>query len=248
MHAMIFNFGRWRFAPGMWPTLAAAALIALTVSLGNWQTERAAYKRLLQARVDAGERDPVLRIGSEKVNKAQVLYRRVQAVGVFEPKHEIWLDNRIYNGVAGYHVLTPLKLAGGNTYVLVNRGWLPVGTSRNVQPHVNAITAEVKIDGYAFDPNTRYFELSNSPPQGKLWQNLNFERYAARSRLNLQPFLLQQRNDTGDGLIRDWPRPDTGVAMHVSYAMQWYGLAATLGVLWLVLNLKRKRNIDVISN
>ena len=240
MHPMIFNLGRWRFAPRLWPTLAAAALIVLTVSLGNWQTERAAYKRLLQARVDAGERYPVLRIGPERVNKAQVLYRRVQAVGVFEPKHEIWLDNRIYNGVAGYHVLTPLKLDGGNTYVLVNRGWLPVGTSRNVRPHVNTIAAEVKIEGYAFDPNTRYFELSNSPPQGQLWQNLNFERYTARSRLNLQPFLLQQRNDTGDGLIRDWPRPDTGAAMHVSYAMQWYGLAATLGVLWLVLNLKRK--------
>ena len=73
-----------------------------------------------------------------------------------------------------------------------------------------------------------------------MWQNLNFERYSVRSRLKLQPFLLQQRNDTGDGLIRDWPRPDTGAAMHVSYAMQWYGLAATLGVLWLVLNLKRK--------
>ena len=240
MHPMILNFGRWRFAPGMWPTLAAAALIALTVLLGNWQTERAAYKRLLQARVDAGERYSVLRIGPKEVNKAQVLYRRVQAVGVFESKHEIWLDNRIHSGVAGYHVLTPLKLDGGNTYVLVNRGWLPVGTSRNVRPHVTTLAAKVKIDGYAFDPNTRYFELSNSPPQGKLWQNLNFERYTARSRLSLQPFLLQQRNDTGDGLIRDWPRPDTGAAMHVSYAMQWYGLAATLGVLWLVLNLKRK--------
>lgn len=240
MHPIIFNFGRWQFAPGMWPTLAAAALITLTVFLGNWQTERAAYKRQLQARVDAGERDPVLRIGPNEINTAQVLYRRVQAIGVFEPKHEIWLDNRIHNGVAGYHVLTPLKLDGGYTYVLINRGWLPVGTSRSVQPRVNAPVAKVKIEGYALDPNTRYFELADSPPQGRVWQNLNFERYVAQSRLHLQPFLLQQRNDTGDGLIRDWPRPDTGAAMHVSYAMQWYGLAATLMVLWLALNLKRK--------
>jgi len=40
-------------------------------------------------------------------------------------------------------------------------------------------------------------------------------------------------------LLRRWPRPDTGVAMHVSYALQWYGLAATLVVLWLALNIKR---------
>jgi surfeit locus 1 family protein len=60
----------------------------------------------------------------------------------------------------------------------------------------------------------------------------------------LQPLLLQQSNDTGDGLIRDWPRPDTGIATHVSYAIQWYGLAATLVVLWLTLNLKRDVSTD----
>jgi surfeit locus 1 family protein len=99
----------------------------------------------------------------------------------------------------------------------------------------------------ATDPDTRYFELGSAAPQGRVWQNLNFKRYAAWSGLNLQPFVLQQSNDGGDGLIRDWPRPDTGVATHLSYAMQWYGLAATLIVLWLVLNVKRKRT-DGTSN
>lgn len=248
MHSLKLSVGEWQFTPGVWPTLAAAVLIALMLSLGNWQTHRAAYKRTLQARVDAAEREPALNIGPEMMAKDPVLFRRVETRGVFEPMHEILLDNRVYNGVAGYHVLTPLKIEGGHRYVLVNRGWVPIGTSRNALPRIRALTAKVKIEGLALDAETRYFELSGARPEGRLWQNLNFERYTARSGLALQPFLLQQNNDTGDGLVRSWPRADTGVATHVSYAMQWYGLAATLVVLWLVLNLKRNVNTDGSPN
>ena len=239
---MKLHWGRWHFMPGVWPALATAGLVVLTLFLGNWQTHRADYKRSLQAQADAAERDPVLHIGAEYMAKAQLLYRRVEVRGVFDLRHEILLDNRIYNGVAGYHVLTPLKIEGRNRYVLVNRGWVAVGKSRSVLPHIPIFTSQVKITGLAVDPDTRYFELGGASPPGRVWQNLNFERYIAYSGLSLQPFLLQQDNDTGDRLIRVWPRLDTGVAMHVSYALQWYGLATTLMVLWLGLNLKRDVN------
>lgn len=239
MHALKFKLAGWQFAPGLWPTLAAIGLIWLTMHLGNWQAERAAYKRVLQARLDQADRAPALNVGSQAVDEAHVLYRRVIVRGRFEPEHEILLDNRIYKGVAGYYVLTPFRIEGGNRYVLVNRGWLPVGASRMSLPQIRPITTQVKIEGLALGTETRYFELPGARPLGRLWQNLDFERYVARSGLRLQPFLLQQRNDTGDGLVRDWPRPDTGIAMHESYALQWYGLAATLAVLWLSLNLKR---------
>lgn len=248
MHLFTLPLGRWQFRPGVWPTLAALALAVLTFSLGNWQMDRAAYKQSLQARIDVGERYPVWRIGTDKVAKAQILYRRVEAQGRFDPRYEILLDNRIHNGVAGYHVLTPLKISGGQRAVLVNRGWVPVGNSRNVLPVTPVATAQVKITGLAVAPETRYFELGGTVPQGRVWQNLDFARYAAWSGLDLQPFVLQQSNDSGDGLIRDWPRPDTGVTTHLSYAMQWYGLSATLVVLWLVLNLTRKEISDGTSH
>jgi len=248
MHLFTIHIGRWQFSPGVWPTLAAAALTLLTFSLGNWQMDRATYKRNLQARIDIGERYPVWRFGTDKVAKAQILYRRVEAQGRFDPRYEILLDNRIHNGVAGYHVLTPLKISGGQRAVLVNRGWVPVGNSRSVLPVTPVATAQVKIAGLAIAPETRYFELGGAAPQGRVWQNLDFARYAAWSGLDLQPFVLQQSNDSGDGLIRDWPRPDTGVTTHLSYAMQWYGLSATLVVLWLVLNLTRKEISDGTSH
>jgi len=94
----------------------------------------------------------------------------------------------------------------------------------------------------AVDPHSRYLELMHAAVQGRVWQNLDFARYAATTRLPLQPVLLLQTTPLADGLQRDWPRPDTGVSMHVGYAIQWYSLAATLVVLWLVLNVKRLRD------
>lgn len=240
MHLFTLNLGRRQFSPSLWPTLAAIFFAALTFSLGNWQMDRAAYKRGLQAQMDSGEHAPVLSVGEATVTKAQVLYRQVSVQGVFDSRYQILLDNRIYHGAAGYHVLTPLILEGARRAVLVNRGWIPVGKNRSTLPVIPTPQARVKIQGLATDPATRYFELSHAVQQGPVWQNLNFKSYAGWSGLDLQPFVLQQSNDSGDGLIRDWPRPDTGVTTHLSYAMQWYGLTATLVVLWLVLNVKRK--------
>lgn len=240
MHLFTLRLGRWQFCPSLWPSLAAVAFAVLTFTLGNWQMERAAFKRDLQARIDLGARAGEWLVTGTPVTQAQVLYRQVSVQGVFDSRFQILLDNRIHKGVAGYHVLTPLIIDGSRRAVLVNRGWIPVGKNRHTLPVIPTPRPRVKIRGLATDPATRYFELNNAVPQGQIWQNLNFKAYAAWSGLDLQPFVLQQRNDSGDGLIRDWPRPDTGVTTHLSYAMQWYGLTATLIVLWLVLNVKRR--------
>ena len=236
--------GAWQFAPGMWPTLAALFFFVLTLWLGNWQSGRAETKRALQARYDVAVREAPIHVGSTLLDRDSVLYRKLEVRGVFDPTHTILLDNRIYNGVAGYHVLTPLIIEGGSLAILVNRGWVAVGRSREQIPLPPTPHGLVRIEGMAVDPHSRYLELMHAPPQGRVWQNLDFARYATTTRLSLQPLLLLQTSPLADGLQRDWPRPDTGVSMHVSYAIQWYSLATTLAVLWLVLNVKRHRGDD----
>jgi surfeit locus 1 family protein len=59
-----------------------------------------------------------------------------------------------------------------------------------------------------------------------IWPNLEFEEYERVSHLKVQRFVIQQTNDTADGLRRVWVRPATGVEKHRGYALQWYGLAA----------------------
>lgn len=244
MHLLKLRVGAWQFAPGVWPTLAMLFFLVLTLWLGNWQTGRAETKRALQARYDTAMQEAPIHVGSTLLNRDSVLYRKLEVRGVFDPTHTILLDNRIYKGVAGYHVLTPLIIDGGSLAILVNRGWVEVGRSREQVPLPPTPSGQVRIEGMAVEPQSRYLELMHTAPQGRVWENLDFARYAATTRLTLQPVLLLQTSPQADGLRRDWPRPDTGVSMHVGYAIQWYSLATTLAVLWLVLNVKRHRGDD----
>jgi len=239
MHLLKLRFGAWQFAPAVWPTLATLFFFVLTMWLGNWQSGRAETKRALQARYDLATREAPIHVGSTLLDRESVLYRKLEVRGVFDDARTILLDNRVHEGVAGYHVLTPLDIGGGQLAILVNRGWMPAGRNRDQVSLPPIPRGEVKLEGMAVDPHSRYFELAQTPPQGRVWQNLDFERYAASYGRTLQPVLLMQTSQAGDGLLRSWPRPDTGVSMHVSYAFQWYSLTTTLAVLWLVLNLER---------
>jgi len=242
MHLLKLRVGQWEFAPTLWPTLAALTFFVLTLSLGNWQSNRADPKRALQARYDAAVREAPIHVGNTLLDRDSVLYRKLEVEGVFDDAHTILLDNRVLNGVAGYHVLMPLRIDGGPLAILVNRGWVATGRSREQVPAPPTPAGRVRLEGMAVDPHTRYVELAPTTPQGRVWQNLDFARYAATSGLELQPVLLLQTSSLPDGLQRSWPRPDTGVDTHVSYAFQWYSLAATLTVLWLIMNVKRCRD------
>ena len=242
MHLLKLRVGQWEFAPTLWPTLATLIFFVLTLSLGNWQSNRADTKRALQARYDAAVREAPIHVGNTLLDRDSVLYRKLEVEGVFDDAHTILLDNRVLNGVAGYHVLTPLRIDGGALALLVNRGWVATGPSREQVPAPPTPSGRVRLEGMAVDPHTRYVELAPTTPQGRVWQNLDFARYAATSGLELQPVLLLQTSSLPDGLQRNWPRPDTGVDTHVSYAFQWYSLAATLTALWLIMNVKRCRD------
>jgi len=248
MHCMRLRVGGWQFAPTLWPTLAAVFFFVLTFSLGNWQSERAETKRALQERYDAAVREAPIHVGTELLDRESVLFRKLEVEGVFDDAHTILIDNRVLNGVAGYHVLTPMRINDGTRAILVNRGWVAVGRSRAEVPSPPTPVGVVRLEGMAVDPNTRYVELVEMPPQGRVWQNLDFERYAATTGLQLQPVLLLQTSGGEDGLQRSWPRPDTGVDTHVSYAFQWYSLATTLVVLWLIMNVGRCREGGANSN
>ena len=241
MVKVTLRVGAWQFAPTVWPTLAALFFFVLTVWLGNWQSERAETKRTLQARYDAATQDPPIHVGRVLLTRDDLIYRKLEVQGVFDDRHTILLDNRVLDGVAGYHVLTPLRIDGSALAILVNRGWVAAGRSREQLPRILAPQGRVKLEGMAVDPNSRYLELAHAAPQGRVWQNLDFARYAADSGLALQPVLLLQTSQQSDGLQRNWPRPDTGVGMHLGYAFQWYSLATTLAVLWVVMNVKRDR-------
>jgi surfeit locus 1 family protein len=222
------------------PTLAAAAMIALTVALGNWQSGRAREKEALQQRLDAVSREAPVHLGAAAADAAALDLRRVVGRGEWQPERMVLHDNRTRRGQPGYHVLMPLKLEGGNMHVLVNRGWVAAARDRSVLPQIATPDGTVGVEGIARVPGDKVFELAREAQPGRVWQNVTLQRFRDWSGLQLQPVVLQQTNDASDGLVREWDRPDLGIDKHRGYALQWYSLAGLTAVLLLVLSLKRE--------
>lgn len=231
-----------RHRPGWMPTLVAVVVVALTVAAGIWQTQRALYKSALQARYEMqAKADPVALPGGV-IDDATYRYRRVSVRGQFDPAHEVLLDNVILKGVPGYQVITPLKLAQGNAYVLINRGWVARGADRNLLPEIRVPLGVVAIEGIAVPPSGHYLELSAQTVEGKVWQNMHFKRMQAQLPLRLQTLMVTQLKDNGDGLIRHWERPDTGMEKHAGYAFQWFSMAVATVVIYGVYFAKKRKS------
>lgn len=231
-----------RHRPGWMPTLMAVVVVALTVAAGIWQTQRALYKSALQARYETQAHAAPVALPAGVIEDATYRYRRVSVTGQFDPAHEVWLDNVILKGVPGYQIITPLKLAQGNAYVLINRGWVARGADRNLLPEIKVPLGMVTIEGIAVPPSGHYLELSAQTVEGKVWQNMHFKRMQAQLPLRLQTLMVTQLKDNGDGLIRHWERPDTGMEKHAGYAFQWFSMAVATVVIYGVYFAKKRKS------
>jgi len=204
----------YSFRPRLWALALGAAACAAGVALGNWQSGRADAKRAAAAKSE-----------------------RVVVRGEFLAERTVLLDNKLRHGRAGYEVITPLRL-NASTHVLVNRGWIEAGPSREALPAVRTPSKEVAIEGIALRRLPRALQ-AGSAPRGKLRQNLDIQDYAAETGLELEPRVIEQHSAADDGLLREWPRPDAGIEKHASYALQWYSLAGLALALAIVLSFRR---------
>lgn len=231
---------QFQFKSSLWPTLAAIAGVAATVALGNWQLGRGQDKAALAQRIAAANRDAQIELSQTEARAEDVAWHRVEVRGRFEPKYAVLIDNRILHGVVGYQVVMPLRIAGGERHVLVNRGWVAATGSRDILPQIKTPPEEVLITGLATVPSKRYLELSKQVAEGKVWQNLTLERYRAAMPLALQPVVIQQESEIDDGLKREWSAPDLGIDKHYGYAFQWFAMAAAIVIIYLVCNVRKR--------
>jgi surfeit locus 1 family protein len=226
----------YSFRPRAWAFAVAAAACAAGVALGNWQAGRADEKRALGAELERAFSSPPIEIGSGIVQPGNLVWKHVAARGRFVDEHTIYLDNKLRRGRPGYEVVTPLRLNG--VHVLVNRGWVAAGKTRDALPRVAAPQGEVRVRGLALARLPHVLE-PGPPAPGKVRQNLELAGFETETGLRLQPIVIEQHSPAPDALVREWPRPDAGIEKHESYALQWYSLAGLAVVLFIVLSFRR---------
>ena len=228
------------FRPTWWGALLTAAGCAAFIALGNWQNHRAEEKRALQAQFEAALNGHALELPARRVQPADYVLRRVAARGEFLPRDTVLLEDKIYRGRVGYQVVTPLCQSGTKICVLVNRGWVAAGARREDLPEVRTPAGLQRVEGLALPHFPRALEPFKHKLRGRRWINVGVRDFEAWSGLALQPIVMEQLSPADDGLIRDWPRPDTHIEMNESYALQWYSFAALAVVLFVVLSMRRR--------
>ncbi|MGD2083136.1 MAG: SURF1 family protein [Chromatiales bacterium] len=244
------RIGPFDFRPSLWPTLATVLLLPVLVGLGQWQLERAAWK---QGLVDAhAERisqpaRPLQDLLGSSLSGEGLKYRQVTARGRYDLDHQLLLDNRIHQGAAGYHVLTPLRLDGADpagSWVLIDRGWVPVGPSRAELPALPGPEGPVIVRAMIRLPPEKVFRLEPAEEGGEVWpqvvQQLELAPIERRLGHALLPLVLLLDPDDPAGFVRDW-KPVYGITpdKHRAYAAQWYTLAVVLVLIYVGVNTHR---------
>lgn len=240
---MQIRIGNRRYAPALIPTLAVAALVPVMVALGVWQLDRAEAKRALVAAFAAGGSETVALTDTDPAGVV-TRYQHASASGHYDGARQILLDNiPSATGRPGYQVLTPFVLENGGL-LLVNRGWLPLGSSRSELPEVSVRGNDRSIRGRMDrlpEPGIR-LEARLDPSPG--WPRvLNYPTMAQLEALfgeHLASAILLLDADEPDGFERAWRlRLGVPAERHIAYAVQWFALALALGVIHFVTSLER---------
>ena len=241
---MLFRLSAIRFVPTAVPTLAAFIALCLTLYLGHWQQQRAVEKRVLQSEFKSRVATSPIALGDDIRDPVALRFSRASARGEWLESGQIFLDNKFDHEAVGFHVLTPLKIAGTNRHVLVNRGWVARAANYPAPPSAPVLPGSINAEGVLMLPGNRFLELTQETIQGRVWQNLTIERYRVATGLDVLPLVLLA--ETATPPLRPVSAvPDARAEKHVEYMLTWYSLAATVVVLWLVLNIKLERALPI---
>ncbi len=232
-----------RLKPRLIPALATLAAFILFVHLGNWQADkgerRAAEIQQFKVRAQQG----AYLVGPTLLEPTVIQDAPVTVRGHYLPAQQFYIDNRQENGKPGVYLVTPLEVSGSKTQVLVNRGWLPWTDRQSTLPTVTTSAEEVQVSGIASIPSSKKFFLmpESQDERPQLWSRLDLDRFIKQHPEPTQAFvILQSPDNASDGMVRNWPEPEDRVAMHRSYSMQWYGMAAALLIFFCVASVRKR--------
>lgn len=220
------------------PVIFGAVVIAALVMgrLGVWQLQRLAERRAENVVLKERLAQPPLNLNLQPA--ARVLeFEPLRATGTYDFAQEIVLRNRAYSESPGVHVLTPLRLAGSDQVVLVDRGWIPY---TEAEPAARAVyqtpAGVVTVTGLARLSQTRALAflpadptLSPDQPRLDAWFWPDLPQIQTQLPYPLLAFYLEADPPAAPGPLpyagHDYDLSD---GPHLSYAVQWFGFTATL--------------------
>ncbi|ATG72577.1 SURF1 family protein [Zobellella denitrificans] len=215
-----------------WGLLALTLLMTmLMVTMGIWQLSRADDKRQLlqewqQRRDIALDLDETLAIDNP-------FGYRLEVSGLYLAGGDLFLDNQMHEGRAGYRLIRPLQTPYG--LLAVDAGWWPADPDRRRLPVVAVPEGPVQLNGVLVRPYRPPLSLGGAPdPQTRRISGLDPDLLRARWGQRTLPFVLRLETEG-----TEWQPVVMGPERHLGYAVQWFAMALAVWVAALVFYRRR---------
>jgi surfeit locus 1 family protein len=196
---------------------------ALFVRLGVWQLSRLHQKRAFNVVLSSRLAAPPADITTLPGDTAAGHYRRVVASGTMLYKREVVYAGRSHEGAPGVDLLTPMRVDGHDTVVMINRGWAPSPDAASIADSLWREKDSESVAGYA--------ETFSGTERAITQRRVHaLDRAAVQSLVGLPvaPYIVVQTSDTGrhaDSVPVRLGVPALSEGPHQSYAIQWFSFA-----------------------
>jgi surfeit locus 1 family protein len=239
----VIRIGPYALRTRWWAVLVALVLAGFLASLGVWQLQRAEEKRAIVAEQERRAAEPVTSLDPTPQDPAEWRFRLVEVAGYYLGDRQFLLDNQVRRGQVGYNVLTPFRLADSGALVLVDRGWVPQGPRRDLLPDVGVTEVGQHIVAQVYVPFGEAYRLGTLDEGEAGWprrvQYLGLDELGERLGEPLAPMVLRLDPQAEHGYLREWDTVPFTPERHIAYALQWFGLAIVLLVVFVAAQLRR---------
>lgn len=233
----------YHFNPGVFSTLITVAFLYTMISLAFWQMGRAEFKDTLQQKIIQRKNISPVTIEELPASSESRRYHPVKFIGEYDVQHSFLLDNITFDGHVGYHVFTPVKVNGAKT-ILVNRGFVSQGKTRDHLPEVDAPGGKIEISGLMDFSPSRTLLLAENVQETSRWpvvlQYVDLNEISQLLSYELYDMVLWLNPDETGSFEYDLPVLNLNAAKNSGYAFQWFAMSLALFIIYIVVNTKRK--------
>lgn len=231
---------RYIFRPHLLNTMITLVILCALVSLGFWQLHRAAGKSLIQSEFESRQ-NQMIDLNKLDQPKQDLRFFRLKLNGEFDNQHFILLDNKIINHQIGYELYIPFYIYddnfGHHLAILIDRGFIPQGASRQQLPVINPILGEQHIEGILTAVPSSGLNIGTEEKSTTQWpmrvSKIDLIQLSQLLHQNFYDYILIENNNAT-------PIMSMKPERHVAYAVQWFMLAGTLFILYLVVSIKKR--------
>ena len=228
---------RKKFNPGLRITIFFVIFAVVFFSLGIWQIERGQTKTQIMSEFENKlTKEPIY------LNAESKKWDRVLVNGKWENKKQLLIDNVIHQGIAGYKVLTPLRIDETNKLILVDRGWIKQNKFRDQLPDIQIPDDFESVSGTLEQPELGLVLsdelISNNWP--KISQTKNVEVISKAYTEEIFPMILVADPLLKNSLeyIKITPTNMTPIK-HYGYSSQWFLMFIVLCFMYIWYGLSR---------